>query len=365
MTRKRRILTREVYKWKARLNLDGGKQELGINYWETYAATSHVLFLIKNLYGQRQAGRTWQQHLNKGLAENGFTPSVADKCVWYRGNVTFMYYVDDGIFIGPCSKEIDKIIKSLQRTFNLTDEGYLSDYLGIKVTHLPDNKISLTQPHLISNIITDMKFAANTKPKELLANSSIILQRDLDGTAFDKHWDYQSIIGKLNFLEKSTRLDIAYAVHQCARFSANPRKSHANAIKHIVRYLIDTQDKGLIIKPTGNEFEVYCDSNFVGDYNKDTSHYDLMTAKSRGGHIIMYARRSIVWSSKMLTEVTLSTTESEYCEISNALRSTIPLMNFVNETRERYNKNLTCMPIVQCKFLRTTLVLWNCPWCIR
>jgi hypothetical protein len=121
----------------------------------------------------------------------------------------------------------------------------------------------------------------------------------------------------------------------------------------------------LIIKPTGNEFEVYCDSNFVGDYNKDTSHYDLMTAKSRGGHIIMYARRSIVWSSKMLTEVTLSTTESEYCEISNALRSTIPLMNFVNETRERYNKNLTCMPIVQCKFLRTTLVLWNCPWCIR
>ena len=39
MKRKRRILTREVYKWKARLNLHGGKQELGINYWETYAAT--------------------------------------------------------------------------------------------------------------------------------------------------------------------------------------------------------------------------------------------------------------------------------------------------------------------------------------
>jgi hypothetical protein len=35
MKRKRRIATREVYKWKARLNIDGSKQEGGINFWET------------------------------------------------------------------------------------------------------------------------------------------------------------------------------------------------------------------------------------------------------------------------------------------------------------------------------------------
>ena len=38
MKRKRRISTGKIYKWKARLNLHGGKQEHGINYWETYAA---------------------------------------------------------------------------------------------------------------------------------------------------------------------------------------------------------------------------------------------------------------------------------------------------------------------------------------
>ena len=37
MKRKRRIDTREVYKWKARLNIHGGKQEYGVHYWETYA----------------------------------------------------------------------------------------------------------------------------------------------------------------------------------------------------------------------------------------------------------------------------------------------------------------------------------------
>jgi hypothetical protein len=35
--RKRRIDTREVYKHKARLNIHGGKQKHGINYWETYS----------------------------------------------------------------------------------------------------------------------------------------------------------------------------------------------------------------------------------------------------------------------------------------------------------------------------------------
>jgi hypothetical protein len=34
---KRRIPTREVFKWKARLNIDGSKQEEGVNYWEIFS----------------------------------------------------------------------------------------------------------------------------------------------------------------------------------------------------------------------------------------------------------------------------------------------------------------------------------------
>jgi Reverse transcriptase (RNA-dependent DNA polymerase) len=37
MRRKRRILDGSIYKWKARLNMDGGKQIRGVDYWETYA----------------------------------------------------------------------------------------------------------------------------------------------------------------------------------------------------------------------------------------------------------------------------------------------------------------------------------------
>lgn len=35
-----------IYKWKARLNVDGGKQIYGVDYWETYAPIA-TLFTIR------------------------------------------------------------------------------------------------------------------------------------------------------------------------------------------------------------------------------------------------------------------------------------------------------------------------------
>ena len=49
-------------------------------------------------------------------------------------------------------------------------------------------------------------FQPNTKSVSIPALSSRILQLDLDGQPFNQTWEYRSIIGKLNFLEKSIRL---------------------------------------------------------------------------------------------------------------------------------------------------------------
>jgi hypothetical protein len=64
-----------------------------------------------------------------------------------------------------------------------------------------------------------------------------------------KEFDYRQVIGKLLYLEKSTRPDISCAVHQYARHYANPKAQHTLAVKRIGRYLLATKDKGLIMKP--------------------------------------------------------------------------------------------------------------------
>jgi hypothetical protein len=47
------------------------------------------------------------------------------------------------------------------------------------------------------------------------------------------------MIGSLLYLTAS-RLDIAFSVGACAPFQANPKESHLIAVKHIIRYVIDT-----------------------------------------------------------------------------------------------------------------------------
>ena len=50
------------------------------------------------------------------------------------------------------------------------------------------------------------------------------------------------------YLANNARPDIAHAVHACARYSHNPKQTHAAAVKHIPRYLNGTEDKGMVIK---------------------------------------------------------------------------------------------------------------------
>ena len=52
----------------------------------------------------------------------------------------------------------------------------------------------------------------------------------------------------LNYLQ-ATRPDIAMAVHQCARFSNDPKITHERAVMRIGKYLRGTKDRGVHFIP--------------------------------------------------------------------------------------------------------------------
>ncbi len=53
----------------------------------------------------------------------------------------------------------------------------------------------------------------------------------------------------LTYLTGSVWPDIAMAVHQCARFSINPMRSHEQAVMRIRWYLLSTKGQGMIYRP--------------------------------------------------------------------------------------------------------------------
>ena len=166
--------------------MHGGKQQYGVDYWETYSpvvqwtttrlflivsvlrgwncrqldfvaaypqapcdtetymefpkgisslgnSKTHVLLLLQNIYGKKQSGRVWNIYMtNKLVDELEFKQSKVDECVFYKDKSIILIYVDDVILVGPDDDEINTIVKSMAGTFKITDEGSLADYLGVK-----------------------------------------------------------------------------------------------------------------------------------------------------------------------------------------------------------------------------------------
>jgi hypothetical protein len=135
----------------------------------------------------------------------------------------------------------------------------------------------------------------------------------------------------LTYLSTSTRPDIAFAVHQCAKFSASPKRVHELAVRRIVRYLKGTCDRGYILRPSSTlNLDCFVDADFAGTWTSSTSD-DPSSVKSRTGYVITLASCPILWSSKLQTEVALSTTEAEYIALSQSTRDLLPLCSLLIE----------------------------------
>lgn len=259
-------------------------------------------------------------------------------------------YTDDTIVTSIFEKEVDDAIRDIGSVFEITHKPKVEDFLGVKIDRNKETGVvTFTQPHLIDSIISDLGLGDNSTCRNVPALVSTVLHSHLGSDPHNGDWKYRSVIGKLNYLAKSTRPDIEYAVHQCARFSSDPKEEHTKAVKLIGRYLLGTKEKGMICKPDGQSMTCYVDANFAGDWLPEIAMEDSSTARSRSGYVLLYSGCPVVWASKLQTEIALSSTESEYIALSQSLREVIPLMRLIKEMKESGFDLPIATPEVHCK----------------
>jgi hypothetical protein len=291
------------------------------------------LELQKSLYGLAEAPRLWNLHLFKAIKELGFIQSKIDPCLMMKPDIFLIFFCDDTGVAAKSEADIQELVDALSaKGFELTREATFSEFLGIKYTDLSDGSIEMTQKGLIEKIIaaTDME---NCNPKHTPALKAA-LGLDPDGKSMSESWSYLSIIGMLLYLTTNTRPDIAFAVSQVARYSHEPKQSHANAVKQIVRYLSKTRDKGIIVRPSV-EFSLDCfvDADFAGRYGRDPD-TEPTSVKSRTGYIIKLGGCPVFWKSQLQSSITLSTAEAEYVALSQSLRVLLPMQELLTEIIE-------------------------------
>jgi hypothetical protein len=230
--------------------------------------------------------------------------------------------------------------------------------LGIKIEKKPDgtlDSVNLERPQV--------RWRGNqgetNKPniKSLPANTSVPLTDHKELSAHNPNdFEYRHVIGKLLYLDKSTRPDISCAVHQCARHCANPKIQHTAAVKRIGRYLLGTKDRGFIMKPNQEGMECWVDAAHASEWNNKTASSDPSTARSIMGYIITCAGCPMHWSSKMQTEIALSTTEAEYIALSQAMREVLPIIWLMEVAKQQGIPVMNATPKVHCKVFKTMQV---------
>ncbi len=179
----------------------------GINF-KNGNSKDHVHKLLANLYGQKQAGGVWNNYLVTKLLEINFNQSMVDYCIFCGSDVIFIIYINNGIFLGSSDEQLSDIITTMQNLkLNIEDQGHPVNYIGANIKHLKDGSIKLSQQALIGTIIGDADLE-DLKIKTISAKVNKHLHVHLDKLPFALNFNYQSMIGKLNYLAQTKWPDI-------------------------------------------------------------------------------------------------------------------------------------------------------------
>ena len=256
-----------------------------------------------------------------------------DPCVLYkqtkRGNLLIGLYVDDLLCIGD-KQDLENFVEDIKRmNLSVTVDKDLKEYLGCDVIFNQDRTgLILKQSHIIKGLLK--KFNDLTRGKKTYDCPGTPHKNIIRGSEDDKYIDterqkvYRSGVGILLYLVKHTRLDIANATRELSKCLDKATEETWKELLRAIKYVIDTQDRGLIMNPTidGNEWivEAYSDSDYAGDAD---------TRMSVGGYVLLVNKVPVSWRSKAQKTITLSSTEAEYIALSEAAKEVKYIVQFL------------------------------------
>ena len=164
--------------------------------------------------------------------------------------IVVLYYVDDCIY-WYTNEDIGKwFVDTLGKIFHVNFLGYANWFMSIRISQLKDHSISVDQARYATSIVAkyldtatvkaSKKFYKTTLPSDMIFTKEDVYTSDEQVESLTREYNiqYRACIGSLIYL-LSTRVDLRFAVHKLAKFSANPGKLHFEGLVHLLRYIRD------------------------------------------------------------------------------------------------------------------------------
>ncbi|KAM2657198.1 hypothetical protein EV1_012593 [Malus domestica] len=269
---------------------------------------THVCRLHKSLYGLKQAPRAWYEKLYSALSSLGFHGSQNDHSLFVKKDPTLVFilvYVDDILVTGPDARACQATISQLSALFPIKDLGPLHYFLGLEI-HRSSSGIFLSQTKYILDLLQKSKMDGAKPCATPLSTSPL----DHASPFLSDPTEYRSLVGGLQYLTWS-RPDLSFAVNLVCQFMHQPRESHLQTVKRILRYLKGTLELGLWFSktPTPLSINAFSDADWAGC---------SLDRRSTGGFCIFLGTSLLSWSAKKQPTVARSSTEAEYRSLANS-----------------------------------------------
>ncbi len=296
------------------------------------SSSTAVWRLLKAIYGLKQAGREWNQHLDSFIVgQLHFTRCIADPCLYTRRSRTgrlilLSVYVDDipSAFAAEDRSEWEQIKLIFFSRFAIKFLGNADWLLNLRITRDRSTRhLYLDQRAYTESMLEELQFdqcvplAHPGAPEEL---SRAGCPTSAEEIAQMRLIPYRRAVGALAYLANTSRPDIAHAVNLVSQFSQNPGAVHWRAVKAILRYLRGSTQFALVFAPALTStasshssveplVSIWCDANWAGC--KDTR-------RSTSGYLLRFHGCWIDWRCHKQETVALSSCEAEYMALTDA-----------------------------------------------
>ena len=279
-----------------------------------------ALRLKRCLYGTKQAAKYYYNKVVDVMKKLSCERSKADPCLFFRwdekdGLILWLTWIDDKLCIAHPDVIKDEKDR-MKKHFECDDVGEVVDYIGCKVeVDQKEHSVKFTQPVLVQSLADEFEDIPQgidpltpAKPGDILLKSSDE-KYHLDK---EKHTRYRTGVGKLLYLAKHSRPDIANAVRELSRHAHCPTDAHWEAMCHCIRYVRGTPTRGLLLKPVGTWDGKDKSFKFVIRGRSDSNYAtDRDTRRSVTGTVVYLNEAPIIFGSVTQKHVTLSVTEAE------------------------------------------------------
>lgn len=259
------------------------------------------------------------------------------------GHVILAIHVDNTLVIAITPDMIQRVRQELGLSFEITDEDP-TWFLGCHIIRDRDARTITISHRLYTGTLGKRFRLEDAYPVTTPLDPSEHLSTD-DGPKTDEERHdmasrpYRELVGGLLWIAVIDRPDIMFATVFLSQFLNNPGPRHWNAAKRVLRYLLGTQDYGLVLglpRPSPNR------PHFVGFSDSDWAS-DQSDRRSVSGYVFQIGGSTVSWASRKQRTVALSSTEAEYMAATYASTQLIWYRKFLTDIGLRVSQDGTVL----------------------